>query len=150
VYETLPLKQTVPASGGIKQLTITTSLEACPWSFESLVSWIIPIDPLLAGSGLFSYSVAKNSSMNKRTGKITINDTTVTVIQDAADSPDIILLENNTSLKNLSLLLGERLFYKIEIPPDHYSLQITTNGGTGDCDIYASLNQNPTEDTYDL
>ena len=149
VYEIVPLKQTVPASGGTKQLTITSSLDACPWIIESLVSWIVPIEPFRAGSGLLCYSVAINPSMNKRTGKITINGTTVTVIQDAADAPDIVLLENNTSLKNLSLFLGERLFYKIEIPPDHYSFQITTNGGTGDCDIYASLNQMPTEDTYD-
>ena len=149
IYNISPLKQTVSATGGMKQLTITASLQACPWYIESLVPWIMPIEPLSAGSGIFSYSVAKNLSMNKRTGKIDINGTTVTVIQDAADAPEIVLLENHTSMKNLSLLLGEMLLYKIEIPPDHYAFQISTNGGTGDCDIYASLDKLPSEDVYD-
>ena len=148
-YNLSTMKQTVPASGGMQQVTITTSLSACPWTIESLVSWIIPVEPLLAGSGIFQYSVAKNPLMNKRTGNIIINDTTLTVVQDAADVAEIIQLENPSTLKNLSLLLGERFYYKMEIPPDHYSFQLSTNGGSGDCDIYVSHDQVPTEDIYD-
>jgi hypothetical protein len=148
-YDISPLKQSVPAAGGVKQITITASLSACPWSIESLVPWINPIEPLIAGSGTFQYSVAKNPLMNKRTGSIIINGTTVTVIQDGANVADITLLENPSTLKKISLLLGERLYYKIEIPTDHYSFQITTNGGTGDCDIFVSYDQVPTEDIYD-
>ncbi|ETR69329.1 MAG: hypothetical protein OMM_03997 [Candidatus Magnetoglobus multicellularis str. Araruama] len=144
-----PLKQTVAAFGGINQITITASLAACQWSIESLVPWIIPIEPLRAGSGVLNYSVTKNPLMNKRTGKMVINGTTVTVIQNASEVSEIVLLENQTHLKNISLLLGERLYYKIEIPSDSYSFQITTNGGTGDCDIYVSHGQVPTEDIYD-
>jgi hypothetical protein len=148
-YNISPLKQTVSASGGVKEITITASLSACPWSIESLVPWINPIEPLLAGSGTFQYSVAKNPLMNKRTGNIIINGTTVTVIQDAADIADIIQLVNPSTLKNLSLLLGERQYYKIDIPADHYAFQITTNGGSGDCDIYIAHDHCPTEELYD-
>jgi len=149
LYDITPLKQTVSAAGGIHHLTITSSLDACPWIIESLDTWIILIESSGAGSGIFSYSVTKNPTMNKRTGRININGTAISIIQDAAEAPDVILLENHTHLKNLSLFLGERSYYKIEIPPSHYSLEITTNGGTGDCDIYASYNTLPTENLYD-
>jgi len=149
VYEVFPLKQTISASGGIKQLTITASLSVCPWDIESLVPWIVPLEPFRAGSGVVSYSVEKNPLMNKRTGEMDINGTLVEIVQDASDESEIVLLENNSSLKNLSLLLGEKRYYKIEIPPDHYSFQITTYGGTGDCDIYAAHDKVPTDDIYD-
>lgn len=148
-YDIIPLKQTVPASGGMKQFSITVSLETCPWSVESLVSWIIPIETLGAGSFILNYSVANNPTTNKRTGIIKLNDTTLTVIQDAADAPEIVLLENQTHIKNLSLFLGERSFYKIEVPPGNDLFQINTNGGNGDCDIYVSFDKLPTEDVYD-
>jgi len=148
-FDISPLKQTVAASGGKQHITISTSLPDCPWSIECLAPWIIPLDSMTAGSGAFHYSVLKNPLMNKRTGEIDVNGTNVTVIQDAAEAPEVALLENHSTLKNLSLLLGERLYYKIEIPPDHYNFEITTSGGTGDCDIAVSYNQFPTDEICD-
>jgi hypothetical protein len=149
VYSISPLKQPVSASGGIKQLTLNTSLPDCPWSVESHVQWIQLIELSGTGSGIISYSVSKNVSMNKRTGTIAINNEIVTIIQNASESLEAVLLENHSTLKNLSLNLSGRLYYKIEIPPDHYSFRITTNSGTGDCDIYVSKDQIPDLELYD-
>ncbi|KPA16926.1 Peptidase C11, clostripain [Candidatus Magnetomorum sp. HK-1] len=149
-YEVYPLQQTVPASGSFGTITITSALAECLWTVESLVSWIIPIESSGSGSSSVSYTVTKNQSMNKRTGTLNINGISVTIVQEANDELDIALLENHTHLKNLSLFLGERLFYKIEIPPDHYSFKIITEGGIGDCDIYAKKDQIPTKDDYDF
>jgi len=148
-YDISPLTQAVPSSGGLKQLTITTSLPSCSWFVDSQDAWIIPQDSLGSGNGTISYSVTKNPTMNKRTGSLTINDQAISIIQDAAPAPEAVLLENNTSLKNLSLQLSERLYYKIELPPEHYSLKISTSGGTGDCDIYAAYDYLPTDEMYD-
>jgi len=148
-FEINPLKQGAPAAGGIGQITITASLPDCPWVIEITDNWISPLQSQGEGSGVFSYSVTKNMFMNKRTGEIHINGKIITVIQEAADAPEVMLLDNHDVVKNLSLDLGQKLYYKIEIPEDHYSFQITTTGETGDCDVFVRYSDFPTDDYYD-
>ena len=44
---------------------------------------------------------------------------------------------------------GESLVYRIEVPAGASTLQVQTDGGSGDADLYLSFGQPPTTDTFD-
>lgn len=49
----------------------------------------------------------------------------------------------------LSQSKGNWLYYTVALPSDAVSLTATTNGGSGDVDLYVRANNNPTTSTYD-
>ena len=63
--------------------------------------------------------------------------------------PEITELTSSTTLTNLSFDLHERAYYKVEILPEHNSMNVSTHGGSGDVDIYMSKDKVPTKDNKD-
>lgn len=59
------------------------------------------------------------------------------------------LLQNGVPVPNLSGIQGSEMIYRIELPPDQNSLEITIAGGTGDCDLYVKHGAVPTLSVYD-
>jgi len=149
-YSISPSQTIISALGGAGEVSITTSLSGCLWEASSNHSWItIQSEKKGTGNAKIVYSVEKNPSQNKRTGTLTIAGKVFSIIQEAAEAPDALIIDNGTFIKNISLGLNDRLYYKINIPVNHYSLFIQTEGGTGDCDIYIKQGQMPTQDEFD-
>lgn len=69
------------STGGTSNETVTLT-GACDWTASSSVPWItFPSGDSGVGSGTFTYSVAANTSINPRTGTLTIVGTSVALTQ---------------------------------------------------------------------
>jgi len=67
-------------------------------------------------------------------------------------SQEVTVLENDSTLLDLSNTTDNFSIYKIIVPNDHYNLLLINTGdfeGDGDCDVYIQHESIPTEDNYD-
>ncbi len=80
-YSISPMSQSFPSNGGSNSVNVTTG-SGCNWSAQSDALWItITSGKSGIESGTVNYSVAANTGMNSRTGKMTIAGKTFTVTQ---------------------------------------------------------------------
>ncbi len=64
---------TFGSGGGASNMTVTDS-GACSWSVTSNVPWVTITSPLSgSGNGTITYSVASNTTINARTGSLTVS-----------------------------------------------------------------------------
>ena len=82
-FTILPTSQTFAAGGGTGNVAVTTQT-GCVWSASSNDSWITIVSGAGTGSGTVNYSVASNSSINPRSGTMTIAGLTFNVMQNGA------------------------------------------------------------------
>ncbi|MFN7930345.1 MAG: BACON domain-containing protein [Blastocatellia bacterium] len=74
----------VTAAATTRNVNITASNSACPWTAVSNDAWITLLSaPSGSGSTTFSFSIAANNSLTARTGTLTIAGITYTVYQAA-------------------------------------------------------------------
>ena len=67
-------------------------------------------------------------------------------------SQEVTVLENDSTLLDLSNTTDSFSIYKIIVPNDNYNLLLINTGdfeGDGDCDVYIQHESIPTEDNYD-
>ena len=84
--------ESIDASGGQRQVILTTSDPSCTWSATSNQSWVHSITPLSGTAGAtLTYTVDPNSSTQSRSATITAGQTTLTINQTApaAATPSI-------------------------------------------------------------
>ncbi|MBF0606539.1 MAG: M6 family metalloprotease domain-containing protein [Magnetococcales bacterium] len=95
-YRIGPTSKTFTSSGGDDGVSVTTNT-GCPWTATSNVSWIT-ITSGTSGSGndIVSYTVAANTSVNQRTGTMTIAGQTFTVTQEGQVSGSVDLTISNS------------------------------------------------------
>ncbi|MBI3099907.1 MAG: pre-peptidase C-terminal domain-containing protein [Planctomycetes bacterium] len=62
--------------------------------------------------------------------------------------PSLQTLQNGQPVAGLSGSAGSRRLCKIPVPSGQSSLQFTTSGGSGDCDLYVKLGPPTTADTW--
>lgn len=62
---------------------------------------------------------------------------------------DVITLEDNVPLPNLTGPLNSTTYYKIKVPSGKTTLEITIAGGTGNCDLYVKRGIKPTVSSWD-
>lgn len=80
-FSIAPTSNSLPSSGGSGSFTVTT-LAGCIWKAISNDSWItVGASGNISGSGTANYSVEPNTSVNPRTGTITVAGQTFTVMQ---------------------------------------------------------------------
>lgn len=73
----------VPASGGSGTLTVTTARD-CTWVVSSGAAWLTVLSGSSGqGDGVSSYRAAANTAADPRRGTLAVNDTDVTLVQDA-------------------------------------------------------------------
>jgi hypothetical protein len=89
--------QSVPASGGQRQVGVTASSSTCAWTAATSTSWITITDGAAdTGNGHTTYSVSANTALSPRTGTVTVAGQSVTVTQ-AAFVPEPIKLDGRVS-----------------------------------------------------
>ena len=72
-----------------------------------------------------------------------------------SDQVDIVVNYPETTLTlgvpatNLSGAIGSDTYFVVTVPPGAASLQISTSGGTGDCDLYVAYGYQPNLLDYD-
>ncbi len=89
--------QSVPATGGQRQVGVTASTQTCAWTATTSTSWIaITAGAAGTGNGQTTYSVSANISLSSRTGTVTVAGKSVTVSQ-AAFVPEPINLNGRVS-----------------------------------------------------
>ena len=64
-------------------------------------------------------------------------------------TPEPEELVNNVAKTDLSGSSKQQLFYKMNVPSDATSLTFTTNGGSGDADLYVKLGSKPDLNDFD-
>lgn len=149
-YEMSPAEQYFPGSGGTGTIEISTGLPGCPWTVQSRSDWIkITSSASGEGAGTVAYAVSGNPGTGDRAGKITIAGRRFTVTQQGADNPKVAVLENNVTVKDISLQLGSSRYFRLEVPAEATDLQVRTWGGTGDSILYLRHGQVPTKEAYD-
>jgi len=149
-YNIYPLSIKHTASGGYGSITVITSQDSCQWQAQSNASWIEIISGQSnEGSGIVNYIVSKNNNSVQRNGLITIGQKTITIIQEPDETPEPILIQNNSIIKNLSSELLNSRYYKIEIIENVQNFIIKTWGGDGDCNLYLRYGEIPTDTEFD-
>ncbi|OGW40465.1 MAG: hypothetical protein A2Y97_04355 [Nitrospirae bacterium RBG_13_39_12] len=84
-YSIIPDNQVFGSSGGTGSVSVMTQ-SGCTWTATSNASWItITSGSFGTGNGTVNYSVAVNSSTSQRTGTMTIEGKTLTVIQSGTN-----------------------------------------------------------------
>jgi hypothetical protein len=78
-----PLTQSVPASGGSFQFTVTTSAN-CQWTATPADAWVAITPTSGSGSTTVSYSVGPNPTTAARTSSIQVAGQTLSISQAAA------------------------------------------------------------------
>lgn len=85
-YSLAPASATIPASGGIAAVSLTTG-SGCPWSAAPSVAWITVMGASSGtGAAVIGYQVQANTTASSRTGQITIGGQTHTITQAAGAS----------------------------------------------------------------
>ena len=135
--------------GGYGYFEVNTS-PGCSWLAITEAPWIdIPYEKTWVGNGEVNFYIAENPATSARIDTIYIENTVFTVIQEAVDNTEYILLENNIPQNNLSGDKASEIYYGINIPQNAISMLIELWGGEGDCDIYIKYNDFPTTEYYD-
>jgi hypothetical protein len=147
-FNIFPLEKTIAASGGSGSITINTNFPECMWNINNEFSWIHTSDISGTGDANLTYAIDQNPLYDERSGYIDINKTRIRFLQMPSE-PDIIELTVCTALSDLSFNSEQRAYYKVELLPEHHSLRVATNGGTGDADIFMSKGKIPTKDEND-
>ncbi|HLM60650.1 MAG TPA: BACON domain-containing carbohydrate-binding protein, partial [Pyrinomonadaceae bacterium] len=84
-YSINPTTAEIPAIGGAFSFTLSTNNSACPWTAVSN-SPFIKTSSSGNGNGTINYTVAENTTTQRRSGTITVAGQTFTVNQEAACS----------------------------------------------------------------
>jgi hypothetical protein len=121
IYSLSPTSQSMPltiASGSVNVtstlITVTggisfsqSNASACDWTAVSNVSWItMPFSTSGSGNGTVFYSVAANTNGGPRTGTLTIEGQTFTVVQDGMTVPTCTLAASASTISlNASVIL---------------------------------------------
>ena len=79
-YAVTPTSGSAPATGTPITVNVTTDA-GCGWGVSSAVSWLTAVPGSGTGSGTVTVTVSRNSTVNPRTGQVTIAGTAVTVTQ---------------------------------------------------------------------
>ncbi|WP_282444816.1 S8 family serine peptidase [Idiomarina aminovorans] len=58
-------------------------------------------------------------------------------------------LTNGQTVSNLSTTTGDSLYYTLDVPAGATDLSFSTNGGSGDADLYVRFGSQPTTSSYD-
>ncbi|MCA1767352.1 MAG: PPC domain-containing protein, partial [Idiomarina sp.] len=58
-------------------------------------------------------------------------------------------LKNGQTVSNLSTTTGDSLYYTLDVPAGASDLSFSTNGGSGDADLYVRFGAQPTTSSYD-
>jgi hypothetical protein len=72
-----------------------------------------------------------------------------------SDVVNIVVIYPETTLTlgasaaNISGAIGSQAYFKVTVPPGATSLQISTSGGSGDCDLYVAYDYQPNLFEYD-
>jgi subtilase family serine protease len=115
--------------------------------------------PVNAGSwqNVLDYAIGSLSA-GTHTFKIKTDSTGVIAESDEGDNeytktivvtlPNSSQLQNGTPVNNLSGSQGSQSFYRITVPTGQGRLDISTAGGTGDCDLYVKFGSPPTTSSY--
>ena len=59
------------------------------------------------------------------------------------------LLENGVPVTGLTGTVGSETIFRINVPAGQTNLEISTSGGTGDCDLYVKYGARPTTSSWD-
>jgi len=78
-----------------------------------------------------------------------LSDTSVQNVTLSIAPVVITPLVKDIAQSNLSGIAGEELLFSFDVPVDATSVTFTMSGGTGDADLYVSLNQVPTTSVSD-
>ncbi len=149
-YEISPAEADFSATGGTGTIQVSSSLSGCIWTAASQAYWInITAGESGQGTGTVEYSVSQNTGSSDRTGTLKVAGNRFTVIQAGSDSPSATWLENNVTVKDISGWLGNKRYYRIQVPAGASDLKVRTWGGTGDGDIFLRYGQLPTQTVYD-
>lgn len=65
-------------------LTILSSSPSCPWTASSDSDWLRPLSPAGEGPGALRFEVAANPGFSNREGRLTVNGSTVRIVQFGA------------------------------------------------------------------
>src|SRR6218665_1178548 len=99
------LSKKVTREAGIGELSVTAG-SSCIWTAESDVGWLtVTSGAIVAGSGNVGYSYTENTSLSRRTGRITIAGQTYTVTQ----APPSDRYEENNTAAQAFLLASEAI-----------------------------------------
>ena len=150
-FKISPLEKQFDSSGGTGVVSVKTSGPSCNWSSKVNNSWInITSGSFGTGDGKVWYSVDNNATMSDRSGTIEIADQVFKITQEKSQH-EIIEIDNNAVIKDINVELGSSQIYKITIPSGTTRFVVSTEGGTGDCDLYMMLGQAPSAilDLYD-
>jgi hypothetical protein len=79
-YEISPATAEFTKDAGSGRFTVTAP-ESCAWTAASSASWLTVATPSGSGTASVSYSVARHTEVEERTGTITVADRTLTVRQ---------------------------------------------------------------------
>jgi Domain of unknown function (DUF5666)/Putative binding domain, N-terminal/Viral BACON domain len=89
--------QSVPATGGQRQIGVTASTSTCAWTAVTSTPWItITAGAAGTGNGQTTYTASANTALSSRTGTVTVAGQSVTVSQ-AAFVPEPINLDGRVS-----------------------------------------------------
>ncbi|MDR0902186.1 MAG: DVUA0089 family protein, partial [Opitutaceae bacterium] len=155
----------IPSGGTVSVASVAlnrTAFSLTVGATESLSATIAPANAtnktVSWSSGNTSVATVSSSGVvtAKAAGTATITVTTAdggkkssaTVTVISAPSAPVVLL-NGSVVPNLSGVENAQKAYKIAIPSGVTNLQITTSGGSGDCDVYAKHGAAPTTSSYD-
>lgn len=149
-YTISPASESYDSDGGDGVITVSVSNSTCGWAAVSQNDWIdITSGSAGTGDGTVQYTVDVNPTPNDRTGRIVVAETTVTIHQAPNDIPVATVLQNGVIVKNVSLELGDVLYYRIDVPSDADILMITASSGSGDANIYVKYGDFPARNDFD-
>jgi len=136
------------SSGGGGSISVTAD-SGCSWNALSHNEWIVATSGSSGtGTGTVAYSVSANEDLEERSGTLEIAGHLVFIVQQGTAS--VISLSNGVEENGLSGVLGDNLFFKIEVPEGHKNLVVDSWGGTGDMDMYVRYGAPPAADAYDF
>ncbi len=73
----------------------------------------------------------------------------VTLTATYSSATHLTTLTNNVPVTGLAGAKDSQTFFKIDVPVGQTKLEISTSGGTGDCDLYVKKDTMPTPEIYD-
>lgn len=147
------IPSTIPAGGGNYSFKVNiTGSTSGSWSITA-PGWATVSPSSGTSNSTIGVSVSNNPSSSSRSGTIAVTKSgasgspaTISLNQRGTD---VISLENDKPVSNISGAQDSEKFYKINVPAGQVRLEIATSGGTGDVDVYVKYGQKPTKNSYD-
>ncbi len=130
----------IKISGGTGDCDLYVRLDAVPTTTE------YDYRPFLSGN---DETVAVNSPTGGTWYIMLRGYSAYTGVTLVATYGNVITLENNVPVPNISGSSGSERMYKIDVPSGQSVLEITISGGTGNCDLYVRFGAQPTTSTWD-